>query len=352
MAEVLLPGMFRAATLTNVLNLAPQKYGILSAQGLFKYMGIATTTAAIMREQAGLCLVQSGAWCAPPAVANRGVQRDLIYIPVPHTSIADVVLPCDIAGQVTYDLNTPTGLKDMNSEVIKRSINARSKLEQTLEYRQIRAMYGEVLDADGTVMQDLYSTFGIAPSNITWAISSATFGLRKACNDLTRLIRKRHSGNYTSIRFMVSAEGMDKIVNHKDAVDAYKRCCDTQFLVTEGTTGGKIFPFGGIEFWEYDAQGCYYDAQGVKQSVEFLAPPSGFAPADVVGVAYPQGAPEMYELLGANPMRNDMVNQRATQLYHVSIEPRCHNEGFDLKTEANALPIVKQPGSLIRVKLV
>jgi Phage major capsid protein E len=354
MSTIALPSMFEAAELTNVLDLMQIQYGTITQMGMFPFMGMATRYAAIRRSEQGLCLVPAAEWCGPPRAANKRKKTDMIFIEVPHTPIIDVVHPCDVMGRPTYDLNTPMGLKTMADEVNERMASMRAKLEITAEYRRVRALFGEVLDSDGSVLNDLYSDFGYSPTNIAWALSDPNFDLQTACLNLKRVMRKSFKGVYNGVDVMVDSKMFDLVTTHPSAREAYKRCCDTIALVT-GDNRMNGFPFGGLRFWEYDGEACAITdpIEGTTETRQFMASPLDSAGDEIapdgIGIAYPTGAPNTYETLGAPPTMNDFVNQRAQSEYYASMEPRCHNEGFELKMQMNTLPIMKQPNALIRL---
>jgi Phage major capsid protein E len=346
-----LPDMFHAAELTNVINLMPNKYSVISDSGMFPFMGMSTNVAAIQRNQSNNCLVVSSEWCAPPKTTNRTRSRDLVFIPVPHTPIIDSITGCEINGRRGWDLQTSDGLMSLQDEMNIRLAEMRGKLEQTVEYRVTRAIMGEVLDADGSILEDLFERFNYTPKTLYMDLDSPNFVLRKFAMEVKRWIENNYTGQYTEVRVMLNGEAMDKLTNHKNVVDIYKRCCDTMGKTTDDVRDG--FSHAGVTFWEYGAKGCYVKPDGEMVSVDFLAPPlneGGTGPiANFAGVAYPFGTTNSFELLGAPPTMNEYVNRKATQLYYASAEPKCHNEGYDLKMQMNAIPISKQPLSMPRI---
>jgi Phage major capsid protein E len=345
-----LPNIFNAVDLTNVLNMYPNQYDALNNSSMFPFVGMSTPVAAIQRNTTGLNLVQSGQWCGPANATNTGKKREVIMIQVPHTEIIDAVTPCDISGRQTWDLSSGPGLMTLQGEVQDRQISMRAALEQTLEYRKIRALYGEILDADGSIMTNLFTTFGYTPKNIEFTLSNPAFDVRAACMELKRHLEKNFKGRYTGVDVVVTSDFMDALTGHASVIDVYKRCCDTQGNVTGDVRNS--FTYGGVRFWEYTASGSYVNSAQELVSVDFMAKPlTGADKSFVEGVAYVTGSTNTFETLGAPPQTTQEVNTKATQTYYSQMEPKCFNKGFDLMMEMNALPINKQPNCTPRILL-
>jgi Phage major capsid protein E len=355
MPNITLPDGFTVAELTNVVDLMPIQYGDVTNSGLFVFKGMNVNVAAIARNSHSLCLVPTAEWCGPAKAKNARARRDLVFIDVPHTPITDLVHPCDVMGRKLFDMNTDEGLMDMAGVVTERMADMRSKLEITKEYRYVRALFGEVLDSNGDILHDLYADFGYTRDVVTFEFSDPNFDVQIACMDLRRRVRKAYKGLFSGIEARVDAEFFDKLISHPKVRDSYKRCCDTNALTT-GDVGTLVggFPFGQIMWKENIAEACAVADDGSTSTVQFMASPIN--PADDepygtvgVGTVYPVGTTNNYELLAAPPTMNDLVNKKAESEYYASLEPRCHNEGFDLKMQMNTCPIVKQPNALITV---
>lgn len=344
---------FNAVDLTNVINLMPNQYSKVFKSGLFPFVGMETDIAMIARlTDAELCLVPMAEWCAPAKAMGKKAKRELIQIPVPHTPIYDSITTCDTRGKRSWDLNTENGLMSINDEANKKQAHARMRLEQTIEFRCVRALYGEILDADGSVYLDLFNTFKVTPVQFEMKLSDADFDLRAFVMKLKRQMEKNFKGNWSRIEVMLDSDTMDLLTGHPKVTDIYKRCCDTQSLLTTDVRSG--FEYAGVVFWEYTAQGCITKPDGTNENVSFVRPPvnplNGNFVAGIVGVAYPVGTTNTFELLGAPPTNMDYSNQLAQQIFYTSIETKCHNQGYDILVETNVLPIMKQPGSLLRIK--
>jgi hypothetical protein len=352
MSLVQLPGdQFSAAELTNMLDLFPVQYGRFLRSGLFEFKGMRTNVAAIARKHHTLCLVPTSEWCGPAGAKNKRARKDMVFIPVPHTAIEGLVHPCDVMGNVIFDPNTEIGLESMEDEVSEQSFDMRGKLEMTLEYRMVRALFGEILDADGeTLLHDLYKTFGYTRKVFTIDTTNPKENIPAKIGEIDRWIKTAYLGNKSGTSMVFDVCGFEAIVGHPSVQDAYKRCCDTQGLVTrmQGTgVEGDAFPLATSMITYYDASSCTIDpATGMSDQVNFMASPKkpdGSPYADeCLGVGYPTGTSNNFETLGAPPSHNDFVGKKADRLFYESMEPRCHGEGYDLKQQMNALPIVKQ----------
>jgi phage terminase large subunit GpA-like protein len=84
----------------------------------------------------------------------------------------------------------------------------RNKHAITLEHLRMGALKGVILDADGSMLLNLYEAFEITPKVVSFALATATTDVKKKCLDVKRYIedspslrdkvkdpRSRDSGN-------------------------------------------------------------------------------------------------------------------------------------------------------------
>lgn len=345
--------------ITNVVNRMPNMYGQISGLNLFQFQGIAGTVFGIEEMDADQCntIIPTAAYCCDyEPNANKTPGRKWRYIDVPHTPLFDTVRACDISGQRGYGL---TGLDNafmsVDEEVIRRQRDMRQKLEMTMEYRYMSALQGVIKDADGSTILDLFSHFGITQTTVDFELTNDDFDVLKACREIWRAVRDnaRQIG-FTQIVVYVDSAFFDALVSHPSAVDIWKRCCEMSERMMAASNGASAtfvpsFSFGGVTFREYNEEACtpaaIDDPDQVTGTVEFLAP--------MTGIAFPIGitGQRLYENVAAPRQTLAEVNRVARNLFHADIRQNEDGTAIKLSLEANAIPIVKQPGVLIKVTM-
>lgn len=70
----------------------------------------------------------------------------------------------------------------------------KNSIESTREFQRVGALRGKLLDADGAVIVDLFSEFGVEQKKVTVALGTATTNVRKACLDAKRYAESKLGG--------------------------------------------------------------------------------------------------------------------------------------------------------------
>ena len=343
--------------ITNIVNRMPNSYGIISGLNMFAFKGIAGTKFGIEEINGDACsaLVPTAPYCCDyDPNANDVPGRTFRYIDVPHTPLNDAVRACDISGMsASGNLGLDQSFQTIDDEVIERNALMRGKMEMTLEYRYLSALKGVIYDADGaTKILDLFQHFGITQTVVDFEFTNPDFDVLAACRQVIRAIRDAgHQIGFNQVRAYVDAGFFDALVQHPSAIDIWKRCCEMSARAMDdmNQTVTPRFFFGQILFVEYHEQACHPRAinnvDGVKAAVQFLSP--------ATGIAFPLGitGQRLYELVGAPKQALDTVNRTADRLYYADIRPNRRGTAVELELEMNALPIVKQPGVLIKLTM-
>ncbi|MGV0954592.1 MAG: major capsid protein [Fluviibacter sp.] len=345
--------------ITNVVNRMPNSFGQISKLNLFQFEGLSGTTFGIEETGADQCntIIPTAAYCCDyEPNANKTAGRKWRYIDVPHTPLFDTVRACDVSGQRAYGLTgLDNRLMSVDEEVMRRQRDMRQKLEMTMEYRYLSALKGVIKDADGSVILDLFAHFGITQSVVDFHLSDDTFDVLQASRRLWRTVRDntRQIG-FSGIVVYVDSLFFDALVSHPSAIDVWKRCCEMSAATMAATNGSNFdfvprFDFGGVSWREYNEEACTpaaaSDPAQATAALEFLAPSTG--------VAFPVGVTgqRLYEIVGAPRQTLAEVNTKATQLFYADIRENERGDAFMLSLETNTLPIVKQPGALVKVTM-
>ena len=161
---------FSMAALSAAINIIPNRYGRLEALNLFPPLPVRTRQI-IVEEQAGvLNLLPALPPGSPGTVGTRG-KRTVRSFVIPHIPHDDVVLPEEVQGLRSF--GSETEMESVAGVMARHLETMRNKHAITLEHLRMGALKGVILDADGSVIYDLFDEFGITPAVIGFDLGNA-----------------------------------------------------------------------------------------------------------------------------------------------------------------------------------
>jgi len=328
------PG-FSMASLTAAINLLPNRYGRLEELNLFPAKPVRTRSVVVESRDGTLNLLPSLP-VGSPSTQNKHDKRRLHSFVVPHIPLDDVVLPEEVQGIRAFgsesDLETVAHVLALHLDSI------RNKHAITLEHLRIGALKGVILDADGSVLHNLYDDFNLDPTTVNFQLTTEATKVRTKCTEVVRTITDNLRGEFmTGIRCLCSPTFFAKLTEHASVIKAYENYAQGAMLRDDVRNG---FAFGGIVFEEYLGKASYLDAAGASQTREFIA--------DGEAHAFPLGTVDTFATYFAPADFNETVNTLGQPLY-AKQEPRKFERGTDLHTQSNPLPMCHRPGVLVKL---
>jgi len=242
------------------------------------------------------------------------------------------VLPEEVQGLRAFGSETDT--ETIANVMAEHLQSMRNKHAITLEHLRMGALKGVILDADGSVLYNLFDEFGIEPKEFNFALNNEKTDVKKKCLDLKRYLELNLKGEYmTGVRVLVSPEFFDLLTAHPNVVKAYQWYQESLALRADQRTG---FTFAGVTFEEYLGQASDVDGNVRK----FIASGEGHA--------FPEGTVDTFATYFAPADFNETVNTLGQTLY-AKQEPREFGRGTDLHTQSNPLPMCHRPGLLVKL---
>ena len=128
---------------------------------------------------------------------------------------------------------------------------ARDCFDATDEFRQLSALKGKVVDADGTsVLFDSYDEFDIQKKIINFKFSDPTEDVRKQVRTVKRYVEDNLFGeSFTGLRVLVDPGFYDKLVSHPSVKEALLGWQAASALLKDSRSSG--FEIEGVVFEEY-----------------------------------------------------------------------------------------------------
>jgi len=263
---------------------------------------------------------------------NRAAGRKVRTFAVPHLPLDDMILPADVQGVRAFGQQTATDV--VASKVNERLQEMKDKHDQTLEWLRFGALKGQIVDADGSVIYDLFDEFGVQQIAIDFDLGNAASDVLGKCLAVRRAIEDNLTGEVMSgVRVLVSPEFYDGFVKHKAVQAAF-----ANWQAAQSRLGGDMrdgFTFGGLTFEEYRAVTSFAD-----QPQRYIAAGEGHA--------FPEGTMTAFSTIVAPADFNETVNTIG-QAYYAKSQPRDFGRGMDVHTQSNPLPICYRPKLLVKV---
>ncbi len=324
------PG-FSMASLTAAINLIPNRYGRLEEMNLFPAKPVRKRQVVVEEMNGVLNLLPTLPPGSPGTLNARGKRSVRSFI-VPHIPLDEVVLPEEVQGLRAFGSETES--ESVAAVMVQRLESMRNKHAITLEHLRMGALKGIILDADASVLYNLFAEFGITQTTLSYALGTDTTNVKAKCMDTLAAIEENLKGEFMSgAHVLCSSEFFAALTGHKNVKDAFVNWQNGAILINDVRKG---FTFGGITFEEY--RGKATDASGVTR--RFIA--AGEAHA------FPLGTVDTFATYFAPADFNETVNTLGLPLY-AKQDPRKFDRGVDLHTQSNPLPICHRPGALIKL---
>lgn len=329
---------FNMVSLTQAINILPNKYGRVGQLGIFPDKGVRTRTI-IVEEQNGVLTLLPTLPVGAPGTQNKLGKRKVRTFAVPHIPMDDAILPQEYEGIRSF--GSESNLKTLSSVMNDHLQAGRSKFDITLEHLRMGALKGIILDADGSVLYNLYTEFDITPKVVYFKLGTSTTKVIEKCREVIRHVEDNlHGEVYSSIRCLVSANFFDMLITHAEVEKYYLQHAAALSLI--GGDPRRGFTFGGITFEEY--RGTATDLSGTARP--FIA--STASPLSGEGHCYPEGTSQSFNTIYAPGDFLETVNTIGLPLY-AKQETGKFGRRVDLHIQSNPLPMCYRPGLLVKV---
>ena len=321
-----LQDLFTVASLSASINKLPVIPSKVGAMGIFEEKGVTTTAVVIDEYEGRLVLVPNASRDADPAAIKGGKRGRRIFETL-HLPLGRPLLPSQLQGIASFGqeaASTPvaTVINDHLQEL-------KNSIESTREFQRVGALRGKLLDADGAVIVDLFSEFGVEQKKVTVALGTASTNVRKACLDAKRYAESKLSGvMVTGFRSFCGPDWFDAFTDHEKVKAAFAGYQEAQDKIGGDLRSG--FTFGGIEFIEYDVT-----VSGQR-----------YIPSNVAQV-FPVGK-GIFKMFNAPANYNETVNTVGLPFYSKG-EARKLGKGWDVEAQANPLAMCLFPEALVEL---
>lgn len=320
---------FGVDALLTVINEDHELPGQIAAAGLFEEQGVASTVVQIEKDGMSLALVKA----APrggPGQAVTGDKRSLIPFNTIHLPQTFQILADEIQG--IRAVGSLTELMQVQAYVARRIEKARRQLALTHEYQRIGAIKGKVVDADGSVLFDIFQRFAInRPQAFSLELDNPDTDVSAKCAEILDA-QDDALGNVTSTgaRAYCGKTLWAKLIGHKSVREAYLNWQAAAQLMGDRR---QPFEFGGITWERY---------KGKIGNAPFVA--------DDRAHVVPLGVPDLFISAFAPADYAETVNTEGLP-YYAKLERMKFDKGVEGEAQSNPLHLCTRPASVRELKI-
>jgi hypothetical protein len=321
------------ATMTEAVNLIPNNYGRVRAMGLFTPDPVRTRMVTVESVNGVLTLLQSVPVGSPPAQKRNGKATMVPFI-VPHIPYETSIKAEDLQGIRQAGSVDP---KTLEIEMSKRLTEMRGAHAITEEFLMVGAMKGEILNADGTVISNLHTTFGVTPKTVTFALTTDSTNVAGKCREVLRHIEDNLLGDVASgVHCLCGEKFFDELIGHPEVEKFYLNHAQAIELTGSGADPRKGFSFGGITFEEYRAKATDPTTGDLRQFI-----------GDDDAHFFPVGTQSTFKIHYAPANFMESVNTYGMPIF-AKQTMEAKGRWVDINTESNPLPLCRRPGVLVK----
>ena len=328
---------FSARVLTEVINVVPNALNKIGNMGLFPIKGVPTTYVRLAYKGGEITILPTRER-GGPATKNgrRGVK--FIGFDIPHIPHEDAVLALDIQNRVR--LGEPQAFERAQDLIAERLEEMTSKHYRTLEHMRVGAIKGIILDADGSEIYNLFTEFGITQKVVDFNLDNGATDVSAKIVEVLRYMEDNLNGETMSgVRALCSREFFDAFIGHAKVKEAYDKYASAQEPLRQDVRKG--FNHKGVIWEEYHDTFSYLQDDGSSQSRRAVAA------GDCHFVPLGTSATQTF-VAPPNSLDEANIAPPAGRLMYAKQERMKFDQGIEIHTESNPLPIVKRPALLVK----
>jgi len=334
---------FSMQSLTADVNDMPFVPGQIGRLGIFQARGVPTTTISIERRDRTLRLINPTPRGGPGETRDRDT-RNLRAFVIPHFQRDDSVNADEV--QNVRAFGSESSVETVRGLVRDRMRQHTEDLDATIEHQRLGCLKGKVLDRDGNVMEDLFTSFGFAqPAAYNFGLGTATTKIRTKCANLKRQVQNNLRGqSFSSIHVMVGDDFWDALIDHDNVRESYLNWQSAAEL--RGDMEDDIFTYAGITFERHQVSAAHDAAKGSVSS-------DGGAKGDpwipkAGGQVIVKGVRNMWLTRFAPADYEETVNTVGRPRY-AKQWPKPNGKGRDMEVQTNVINLCTRPDLLIPV---
>jgi hypothetical protein len=332
--DVFRQNAFSAIELTEAINRRPYLPGFLGALGIFEPEPVRTITVAIEKVENRLAVIQTSPRGAP-IEQRQNDKRDIRDFRTVRLAKGDTLYAHEI--QDIRAFGSQSEMMQLQAEVARRLSSLQDDMLLTHERMMLGAVQGKVLDADGSVIRNWFTEWGISePAEVDFELDDAATDVRKKCQGVTRAIARASGGAFTTttrVHALCSDEFYDALIGHPKVRETYLNWTAAADL--RENTAFESFPFAGIVFHNYRGTDDNTTVAVAANKAQF----------------FPVGAPGIFKVAYSPAETFDFVNTPGLPWYAMIVPDKDRNAFVQPEIYSYPLHICTHPAVLRKGKL-
>lgn len=318
-------GAFDAATLDTEINAVPYVPTSIGARGLFKDDPLDTTEVYIEVTDLGITVLPVTPRGSPGNVNTR-TGRHVVKLTLPRIQVRDALLAD--SWQNRRGFGEASSLATIERERNRVLESMRGKVETTIEWHSARALAGQVINPDASVVVDLLSEFGVVQNTHNMVLGTTTTNV---ANQLVAAKRKSEAevgaAQPKSWVAFCSASFIDAVRAHP-SVETFLAGWSAATALRDDVRDS--FPVAGVTLVEVrNAAGVTF----IEDGAAYLCP---------------EGIPGLFMRYFGPADYTDTVNREALPLYARAFA-MPFDRGWHLEAQANALSVCRRPRAVVKL---
>lgn len=240
---------FQLVEMTHAINQVPYVPTFIGEQNLFTTRPVQTETITIEKVAGKMALIRTSERGSPLDQVTRN-RRNLRSLRTVRIALGDTITAAEVQGW--REFGTESTLMTVQAEVGRRLVALRRNFDLTHEHMRLGAIQGLMLDADGSVIYNYYTEFGVSQAaEVDFELDDAETDVRLKCKAVINAMVLASSGSMTmgtTVHALCGETFFNDLVNHPTVRATYMGWQAAAELRGEMP---QQFPFGGIVFHEY-----------------------------------------------------------------------------------------------------
>ena len=241
---------FDLIELSGAVDNLEYKPDLLGSLGIFTPEPVRQKNVWVDQRDGALSLVQTSERGSPVDELVRD-SRKMRNFTVPRLAKGETIYASEIAGWRAFGSGSEQTV--VATEYNRRMKRVRDDIELTHENMRLGALQGKLLDADGSIIYNYFTEFGVTEAAaVSFELDVDTTDVRGICNALVRSMARSSKGAFTSgttVHALAGDDFYDALISHPLVRDTYLNWSAAADL-REGNAF-KAFTFGGITFHNY-----------------------------------------------------------------------------------------------------
>lgn len=250
--DIFTQSAFNTVQLTSAFERIPYQPQLLDELGVFEPAPVRTRHISIEKRDGFLSLIPTTPVGAPITELVND-KRDIRDFRTVRLAKGFTVYAEELNG--IRQFGTETELMQVQAEVARRSQRVKNDFQLTFENMRLGALQGLLVDADGTVIKNWFSEWGIAaPTPVSFKLDVSTTDVATVCKNLVRNMARASKGAITpatKIHALVGDTFFDMLIAHSSVKQFYMNWQAASSLRDSASQVFESFEFGGIVWHNY-----------------------------------------------------------------------------------------------------